>query len=188
MVCLSVLFTLELVKSLKNYPVIPISEHQDTVGPICRSLTDAAAVLSVIAGPDPNDNFTLAQPLPVPNFSLAVKNTNALRGARIGVPRKVFTNDTITGNDPFVNVVFEQAIQTIRGLGATVVDPADLPTAEQIAVSNNETIVLDIDFKVGSPHMRLERTLCLNPKIHLDPIKQVFRKPSRQSQWRTKPC
>jgi len=128
--------------------VIPISEHQDTVGPICRSLTDAAAVLSVIAGPDPNDNFTLAQPLPVPNFSLAVKNTNALRGARIGVPRKVFTNDTITGNDPFVNVVFEQAIQTIRGLGATVVDPADLPTAEQIAVSNNETIVLDIDFKI----------------------------------------
>ncbi|KAL5478256.1 hypothetical protein ACEPAI_2440 [Sanghuangporus weigelae] len=127
--------------------VIPISEHQDTVGPMVRSVTDAAIVLSVIAGVDPNDNFTLAQPLPVPDYTKAL-NHHALRGARIGVPRKVFLNDSITGNDPFVNQVFEQAISTIEGLGATVVDPADLPSAEEIAVSNNETIVLDVDFKV----------------------------------------
>ncbi|KAL5514892.1 hypothetical protein ACEPAG_2208 [Sanghuangporus baumii] len=127
--------------------VIPISEHQDTVGPIVRSVTDAAIVLSVIAGVDPNDNFTLAQPLPIPDFTKAL-NPHALRGARIGVPRKVFLNDSITGNDPFVNQVFEQAISTIKGLGATVVDPADLPSAEEISASNNETIVTDVDFKV----------------------------------------
>ncbi|KAJ7914941.1 amidase signature domain-containing protein, partial [Mycena leptocephala] len=46
--------------------VIPISAHQDTVGPMTRSLTDAAIVLSVIVGKDPNDNFTLAQPPVVP--------------------------------------------------------------------------------------------------------------------------
>ncbi|EJD01995.1 amidase signature enzyme [Fomitiporia mediterranea MF3/22] len=127
--------------------VVPISEHQDTVGPMTRSVSDAAIVLSVIAGPDPNDNFTLAQPSPVPDFTRAL-NKDALSGARIGVPRRVFLNDSITGNDPFVNQVFEQAIETIKGLGATVVDPADLPSADEIAVSNNETIVLDIDFKV----------------------------------------
>ena len=127
--------------------VIPISEHQDTVGPMTRSIADAAVVLSIIAGPDPNDNFTLAQPTPVPDFTKAL-NKNALKGKRIGVPRRVFLNDTITGNDPFVNQVFEQALDTIRALGATVVDPADLPSADEIAVSNNETIVLDVDFKV----------------------------------------
>ncbi|KJA17816.1 hypothetical protein HYPSUDRAFT_146036 [Hypholoma sublateritium FD-334 SS-4] len=127
--------------------VIPISEHQDTVGPITRSLTDAAIVLSIIAGKDPNDNFTLAQPAVVPDFTKALK-AGALRGARIGVPRRVFLNDSISGNDPFVNVVFEEALATLRKLGATVVDPADLPSADEIAVSNNETFVLDVDFKI----------------------------------------
>ncbi|KAI0077607.1 amidase signature enzyme [Panus rudis PR-1116 ss-1] len=127
--------------------VVPISNHQDTIGPMVRSVTDAAIVLSVIAGPDPNDNFTLAQPTPVPDFTKAL-NANALKGKRIGVPRKVFLNDSITGNDPFVNVEFEKALDTIRSLGATVVDPADLPSAEEIAVSDNETIVLDVDFKI----------------------------------------
>ncbi|PAV17947.1 amidase signature enzyme [Pyrrhoderma noxium] len=127
--------------------VVPISEHQDTVGPITRSVSDAAVVLSIIAGPDPNDNFTLAQPPVVPNFLRAL-NPNALAGARIGVPRRVFLDDRITGNDPSVNVAFEEALNTIRNLGATVIDPADLPSADEIAVSNNETIVLDVDFKV----------------------------------------
>ncbi|KAJ7432101.1 amidase signature enzyme [Mycena galericulata] len=127
--------------------VIPISEHQDTVGPITRSMTDAAIVLSVIAGKDPNDNFTLAQPAVVPDFTKAL-NKNALRGKRIGVPRRVFLNDSITGNDPSVNVAFEQALLTIKALGATVVDPADLPSAEEFVTSNNETIVLNVDFKV----------------------------------------
>ncbi|PCH37606.1 amidase signature enzyme [Wolfiporia cocos MD-104 SS10] len=127
--------------------VIPISEHQDTVGPLTRSVADAAIVLSVIAGPDPNDNFTLAQPSPVPDYLLAL-NRDALAGRRIGVPRAVFLNDSITGNDPYVNVVFEEALATIRALGATVVDPADLPSAYAIAHSGNETIVLDVDFKI----------------------------------------
>jgi len=139
--------------------VVPISDHQDTVGAMCRSLADSAALLSVIAGPDPNDNFTLAQPLPVPNFSLATKNPNALRGARIGIPRRVFLNDSITGNDPSVNVMFEQAIKTIKSLGATVIDPADLPSAEEIAVSNNETFVLNVDFKVGRSSPYIEYSL-----------------------------
>lgn len=127
--------------------VIPISEHQDTIGPMTRSVTDAAIVLSVIAGRDPNDNFTLAQPSVVPDFTKAL-NKNALKGKRIGVPRKVFLNDSITGNDPSIGVAFEEALLTMKSLGAEIVDPADLPSAEEILLSNNETIVLDVDFKV----------------------------------------
>ena len=78
-----------------------------------RSVADAAVVLSgsflhdhflrfthfqiVIAGPDPNDNFTLAQPLPVPDFTKALSK-NGLKGMRIGVPRGVFSNDSITND------------------------------------------------------------------------------------------
>ncbi|KAH7881680.1 amidase signature enzyme [Phlebopus sp. FC_14] len=127
--------------------VIPISEHQDTVGPLARSMTDAAMVLSVLAGPDPNDNFTLAQPSPVPDYVTALSNSS-LAGKRIGVPRAMFLNDTMSGNDPYVNVVFEQALETLKELGATIVDPADMPSAYEIYNSNNETVVLDVDFKV----------------------------------------
>ncbi|KAH7929278.1 amidase signature enzyme [Leucogyrophana mollusca] len=127
--------------------VIPISEHQDTVGPLARSTTDAAIVLSIIAGPDPNDNFTLAQPYPVPDYTAALSNSS-LVGKRIGVPRAVFMNDSMTGNDPYVNEVFEQALVTLAALGATIVDPADLPSAYEIYESNNETVVLNTDFKV----------------------------------------
>lgn len=127
--------------------VIPISDHQDTVGPIVRSVADAAAVLTVIAGKDPNDNFTLAQPATVPDYTKAL-NKNALKGARIGVPRRAFLNDTITGNDPFVGTTFDAALKILESLGATIVDPADLPSADEIVVSGNETFVLDVDFKI----------------------------------------
>lgn len=133
--------------SFTLFTVIPISEHQDTVGPLTRSVSDAAIVLSIIAGPDPNDNFTLAQPTPVPDYTMALSNSS-LVGKRIGVPRAVFLNDSMSGNDPYVNVVFEQALETLKELGATIIDPADLPSAYDIYNSNNETVVLTTDFKV----------------------------------------
>ena len=122
-------------------PVIPISSHQDTVGPMCRSVADAATILSVIAGPDPLDNFTLAQPEPVPDFSKAL-NPNALKGVRLGVPRLFQPQD--------VNIIaaFNASLEIIKGLGATIVDPADFPDAEELLASNNETTVLNVDFKV----------------------------------------
>ncbi|ESK92746.1 glutamyl-trna amidotransferase subunit a [Moniliophthora roreri MCA 2997] len=125
--------------------VIPISANQDTIGPITRSVSDAAIVLSVIAGKDPNDNFTLAQPDTVPDLTKNL-DVNALKGKRIGVPRAVFFTPGF--NDPSVVAAFEEALKTIESLGATVVDPADLPSAAEIRRSNNETIVLDVDFKV----------------------------------------
>lgn len=127
--------------------MVPISQHQDTVGPLTRSITDAAIVLSIIAGPDPADNFTLSQPSPVPDYTKALK-TNAFRGKRIGVPRIGFT-DAKSGIDAVVNASFNTALDIIRGLGATIVDPADLPSAAEILVSGNETFVLDVDFKAS---------------------------------------
>jgi hypothetical protein len=39
----------------------------------------------------------------------------------------------------------------MRKLGATIIDPADIPTAEQIVFGSDENFVLEVDFKVGSP-------------------------------------
>lgn len=123
--------------------VIPISANQDTVGPITRSLTDAAIVLSVIAGKDPNDNFTLAQPDTVPDFTKAL-DVRAIKGKRIGVPRL----NLVSRANPTILAAFETALDTLRGLGAIIVDPADLPSINEIRASGNESLVLNTDFKV----------------------------------------
>jgi amidase len=109
---------------------------------MARSVADAALVLSVIAGPDPLDNATLAQPVPVPDYIKAL-NPEALRGVRVGVPRK------FVGSDPNIIAAFNASIEVIRNLGAIVIDPADYPDAEELMASGNETIVLSTDFKVS---------------------------------------
>jgi amidase len=113
-----------------------------------RSIADAAAVLTIIAGFDPLDNYTSAAPKPIPDYTKALKKT-ALKGKRIGVPRKVFLDPKITGLTQAELDAFEEALKTMKSLGATVVDNANLPSAENIVNSNNETIVLNVDFKVS---------------------------------------
>ncbi|KAJ7266221.1 amidase signature domain-containing protein [Mycena rebaudengoi] len=126
--------------------VVPFYQHQDTVGPLARSLTDVAIILSIIAGKDPNDNYTNAQPAVVPDFTKSL-NKNAFIGKRIGVPRRVFLNNSITGNEPSVNATFEQALNTIKVLGAAAVDPVDLPSADEFVTNSNEIIIEEVDFK-----------------------------------------
>ena len=76
-------------------------------------MADAATILSIIAGPYPRDNFTLVQPLPVPDFTKAL-NPNALRGARLGIPR------ALQGSDPNILAAFNASVEIIKGLGATI--------------------------------------------------------------------
>lgn len=118
---------------------------------MARSLTDAAIVLNVIAGKDPNDNATLSQPEVLPDLTKALVKT-ALDGKRIGVPRLVFMDDSITGNNPAIGVAFETALEVIRSLGATVIDPSDLPSAEELVAATHKSIVLRTDFKVCFYH------------------------------------
>ncbi|TFK31318.1 amidase signature enzyme [Crucibulum laeve] len=126
--------------------VIPASAHQDSVGPMARTVADAAAVLNVIAGKDLDDNFTLAQPSVVPDFTKAL-DERSLKGKRIGVPRHIYLDDDITGGDPSIKSAFEDALRTIRALGATVIDPADVPSASDL-LNTNEIFVVETDMKI----------------------------------------
>ena len=111
---------------------------------MARSVADAATLLLVIAGQDERDNYTLAQPSVLPDYTLALK-ADGLKGVRLGVPRKRFAK---ISDDAMA--VFNASLDIMRGLGATVVDPADLVNHEEFEAYRrpNETLVTGTDLKV----------------------------------------
>jgi amidase len=98
--------------------VMPVAAPQDTVGPIARTVADTALLLSVLVGRDPEDPATMVDEVPVSTDFTAFLNRDALRGARIGVARDMM------GTHEAVDKVIDAAIDTLRGLGAEIVDPA----------------------------------------------------------------
>lgn len=124
-----------------------------------RSVADAAAILSVIAGPDERDAATAAIPSTVPDYRLACK-LDALRGARIGVPRNYLA---VKLNEPDLEKVlnkdeyaaYEAALEAMRKCGAEVVD-ADFPDLQAFVKLGDyaHSPILPADLKVGtSPHI-----------------------------------
>lgn len=128
-----------------RYLVIPISEHQDTIGPMARTVKDAAYILQAIAGPDPNDNYTSAIPNKgvLPDYVARCKK-GALKGKRIGVAYNVFAGRL---NAP-VLAAFNEAIEQVKSLGATVVE-ANFTAYAQLRNSTSEGTVLQSDFLVN---------------------------------------
>jgi len=121
--------------------VVPISRTQDTIGPICRTVADAATVLGALTGPDPRD---AAPQNSVGHFFHDYRqflDAGGLRGARIGIARQFF------GIDEHIDRVAEPAIQVLKDLGAVIVDPAIIPTLDQINSSPTATDLLLYEFK-----------------------------------------
>jgi len=117
--------------------IVPITADQDTAGPLARTVTDAAKVLGVIAGFDPNDSATAACLKPGNCFSDYTKflDKHALRGARIAVPFfSYWTNGSGTANlTPSQLQVMNDAIAVMQAQGATVMI-FDIP--DQVALNN----------------------------------------------------
>jgi amidase len=106
--------------------IIPISHSQDTAGPMARTVTDAAVLLNAMAGVDPRDPATSSAPAAREDYTAALK-ADALQGARIGVARAQYFGY----NAPADNLI-EAAIAEMKAMGATIVDPADIPTAARL--------------------------------------------------------
>jgi amidase len=114
--------------------IVPITEDQDTAGPLARTVTDAAKVLGVIAGYDPQDPATAACLTPGNCLSDYTKflDRNALRGAKIAVPYYSYWT-TAAGLESLSAEqvqVMEDAVQALRSLGAMVVDCSEFYAAE----------------------------------------------------------
>lgn len=122
--------------------VIPISHTQDTVGPHGRTVADAAAVLGALVGVDPRDPATAASAGNFHTDYTQFLDPDGLRGMRIGIGREFFF-----GYSPETDAVGEAAIDAMRDAGAVIVDPADIPTINELASDPAEIIVLIREFK-----------------------------------------
>lgn len=120
--------------------VIPIAHSQDTVGPMARSVADAAAVLGAIVGSDSRDPATAEVAPHAHTDYTRFLDRDGLRGARIGVARKQYF-----GYSEHADRITEAAIEVLRAAGATIIDSADIPTAETIAKHPHD--VLAYEFK-----------------------------------------
>ena len=104
--------------------IIPLNFNNDVGGPMARSVADAAAVLSAVAGFDPADPITkMSEGHTEPDYTKFL-DRNGLKGARIGVFRRYVDKD---GTDPQIKALTDAAVADLRAQGAVVVDPFDLP-------------------------------------------------------------
>jgi amidase len=102
--------------------IIPIAHSQDTAGPICRTVRDAAILLGALCSVDPDDSATAAGAGKSQPDYAQFCDPNGLKGARLGVARKYF------GFSDLVDALMEQALDVMKKQGATLVDPADIET------------------------------------------------------------
>ena len=96
--------------------IIPVSHNQDTAGPMCRTVADAAALLGALAGADPADSATAASHGRIPPDYTRFLDPKGLHGARIGVLRKTFDFSEV------IAPVFKSALDAMRDAGAVLID------------------------------------------------------------------
>src|SRR5881628_3480891 len=121
--------------------IVPIAHSQDTAGPMCRTVTDAAILLSALTGIDSRDDATKASAGKFLVDYTKSLDPDGLKGARIGVHRKGF------GFNDAVDKLMNDCIDIIKRRGATVIDPADITT--QGKFDDSELEVLLYEFKAG---------------------------------------
>lgn len=121
--------------------IIPISRTQDTAGPMARSVRDAAILLGALAGVDPRDSVTEESRGKSHADYTQFLDADGLRGARLGIARR-----TIRGNAK-ARAVIEAAIETLKKMGAVLIDPADIPAQNRLGSSEGD--LLQYEFKAG---------------------------------------
>ncbi len=121
--------------------IIPISKTQDTAGPMARTVADAAALLGAMAGSDPADPATEPAREKGHRDYTTFLDADGLKGARIGVARKYFRPGAVGEG------VVEAALEALKQAGATLVDPADIPTHGRFGAGEFELMLYE--FKAG---------------------------------------
>jgi len=127
---------------ISRYGIIPITADHDTAGPMARTVTDAAILLGVLesATPDPHDAATTTcTPPPGRDYTKFLK-PDALKGARIGIPRVFFyegRNPGRGGLSEAQSKSMADAIEVMKRQGAIVVDPVEMPSFVDKDPKNN---------------------------------------------------
>ncbi|PUZ19597.1 amidase [Chitinophaga costaii] len=157
---------------LSRSGIIPISVTQDTAGPMARTVADAAALLGVLAGADEKDEATAGGHIQQDYTKFL--NAKGLRGKRIGFEKSMLQRHEQ------VDVLVQQALDTLRAQGATVVEVELAKIVD--ALAENELKVLEYEFKDGlnkylasanSAMKSLEDVIAFN-KAHADKVMPYF--------------
>lgn len=118
--------------------IIPISETQDTAGPMTRTVADAAALLTALAGPDPRDPRTSDAARFADTDYTDFIDADGLRGARIGIERSHF------GNHPDVDTLMEDAISAMSAAGAVIVDDTVVETRARFGSASFQVLLYEL--------------------------------------------
>lgn len=139
--------------------MFPAARSFDTIGPLCRTVADAALLLGVLTGVDPTDAATAASAGHFRKDYTPALKPGGLRGARIGVVREVFA-----GYSTHADAVTEQAIEVLKDAGAVIVDHADIPTAQQMLTGLQEAFTVQITEMKNDREQYLARTPGSHPR------------------------
>ena len=123
--------------------IIPIAHSQDTAGTMTRSVADAAALLTVLAGPDAQDPATQEAGQHQQDYTRFL-DLNGLKGKRIGIVRSQFT-----AQSNLVAGVVEAELAVLKAQGAILVDIAEIPNTAKYA--DTELAVLLFELKADLP-------------------------------------
>jgi amidase len=142
--------------------IIPIAHSQDTAGPMVRTVSDAAILLSALTGFDQNDAVTKASLHKSFTDYTQFLDKGGLKGALLGVARKYF------GFSDGVDRLLNQRIEDIRKLGAVIVDPADIPTSGKFDDSELEVLLYELKADLNNYLRRL------GPNAPVHSLKEVI--------------
>jgi amidase len=149
--------------------IVPISFTQDTAGPMCRSVRDAALLLAAIAGPDARDASTRAQHGRIDLAALVPGRAGSLRGLRLGIA------DNLAGDHRGVAGLFGAAQAALKSLGAELV-AAPIPNVDRYGQSELDVLLFELrhtmaqylrEFASNLPHRSLADLIAFN-EAHAD--------------------
>jgi amidase len=123
--------------------IIPIAPSQDTAGPMTRTVADAAALLTALAGTDAQDPATREADQHLQDYSRFL-DLNGLKGKRLGIVRSQFT-----GQSDLVAKVVEAELTVLKTQGAILVEITEIPNTTKYA--NSELTVLLFELKANLP-------------------------------------
>jgi Asp-tRNA(Asn)/Glu-tRNA(Gln) amidotransferase A subunit family amidase len=155
---------------VSRFGILPGTPTRDTLGPMTRTVRDAAILLEVMAGYDPNDPTTALSVGRVPPSFMSFLNEDGLRGKRLGVVRQPFAANTDSSAADYREIwsAIEQAIRVLKDRGAEIVDP--LPVDSLIEL-------LKIPMGVGETEVAYERYLAQLPNAPVRTLREIVISP-----------
>src|SRR5438445_5641826 len=113
---------------VSRFGVVAFASSLDQVGPLTKTVRDAALIMTAIAGHDPQDSTSLNEP--VPDYVAMLNGNGNLKGVRLGLPKEYM----VEGIDPQVKAAVDAAVKQLQSLGAEIIDVSLPHTDYGIAV------------------------------------------------------